>query len=79
MTTSNSTNYTVNATELITSAFEIVGIAQAGEPLEPGDSASALRTLNILLKALNNAQCITESDTIDILILTLQKSQRRIQ
>ena len=35
MATSNSTNYTLNANEAIISAFEMVGIAQAGEPLAP--------------------------------------------
>lgn len=66
MSTSNSTNYSVNANELITSAFEIVGIAQAGEPLEPEDSQSALRALNFMLKAVQRKLNIWKRKTVSI-------------
>ena len=72
MSTSNSTNYTVNATELITSAFEIVGIAQAGEPLEPEESASALRVLNMMLKAIQQKLNIWKRKTLSITLVSGQ-------
>jgi len=72
MTTSNSTNYSVNATELITSAFEIVGIAQAGEPLEPEDSVPALRVLNFMLKALQKKLNIWKRKTLSITLVANQ-------
>lgn len=49
MSTSNSWNYLVTATDIIESAFENLGWA-AGEAIEPEDSATALRTLNFIAK-----------------------------
>ena len=66
MATSNSTNYTLNATELITSGFEIVGTAQAGEPLAEEDAESALRILNVLLKAMQKKLNIWKRKTVSI-------------
>ena len=66
MTTSNSTNYTINATELITSGFEIVGTAQAGEPLAEEDVVPALRILNVLLKAMQKKLNIWKRKTVSI-------------
>jgi hypothetical protein len=48
---SNSTNFTVNRDELIRSAFEMVGVAVAGEPLAPEDINKAVIVLNMMIKA----------------------------
>jgi hypothetical protein len=72
MALSNSSNYTLNGTELLTSAFEIIGVAQAGEPLEPEDSATGFVVLNLMLKALQNQLNIWKRKTLSI-PLTLSK------
>jgi len=72
MALSNSSNYTLNGTELITSAFELIGIASAGEPLEPEDSATALVTLNLMLKALSQKLNIWKRKTASITLVADQ-------
>lgn len=69
MATSNSTNYTLTASELITSALEDLGIAQAGEPLEPEDSASSLVKLNVMLKALQQKLNLWKRKTVSITLV----------
>jgi hypothetical protein len=72
MSTSNSTNYTLTASELITSALEPLGVAQSGEPLEPEDSASALVVLNMMLKALQNKLFLWKRKTVSITLVAAQ-------
>jgi len=72
MPLSNSTNYTLNGTELMTSAFEMIGVAHGGEDLEPEDSATALVTLNIMLKALQQKLNIWKRKTATINLIENQ-------
>lgn len=72
MATSNSSNYALNGTELLTSAFELIGVASAGEPLAPEDSATGFVVFNIMLKALQRKLNIWKRKTASI---TLVKSQ----
>lgn len=50
MATSNSFNYSCNATDVMTEAMEIAGVLAAGETMNYEDQASILRTLNMLVK-----------------------------
>ena len=50
MTTSNSTDYELDADGLITAAFEKLGIRAAEVPLEAPDMATGLRDINLMLK-----------------------------
>lgn len=50
ISTSNSFNYSVNATDIITEALETIGVAAAGETIDAGDFASCLKTLNMMAK-----------------------------
>jgi hypothetical protein len=50
MSTSGSTNFTLNARELITRAFRQAKIISAGENPKASESDDALKTLNLLLK-----------------------------
>lgn len=72
MPTSNSTNYTLNGTEAIESALEILGAAQAGEPLEADDTATALRHYNLMLKALQRKLNIWKRKTATINLVLAQ-------
>ncbi len=72
MTTSNSSNYSLTALELITDALEPLGIARAGEPLEPEDSATALRKLNLMLKSLQQKLNIWKRKTLTITLVVDQ-------
>jgi hypothetical protein len=72
MSTSNSTNYTLTATELITSALEPLGVAKAGEPLEPEESAMALVVLNMMLKALQNKLNLWKRKAVSITLVATQ-------
>ena len=70
MSTSNSTNYTLTAQELLESAFEPIGMAQDGEPLEAGDAKTALRVLNMMLKAFQKKLNIWKRKTLSIPLST---------
>jgi hypothetical protein len=72
MSTSNSTNYTLTATELITSALEPLGVAKSGEPLEPEESAMALVVLNMMLKALQNKLNLWKRKAVSITLVDTQ-------
>lgn len=53
-------------------ALEPIGMAQAGEPLEPEDSATALRVLNVMLKALQRKLNIWKRKTLSITLVDTQ-------
>ena len=72
MSKSNSTNYKLTGKELIESAFEIVGIDSAGEPLEAEEEQSALRVLNTMLKALQRKLNIWKRKTLTINLVSGQ-------
>ena len=50
MATSGSWNYSVTALQIITSAYEDIGVIANGQSIDPDDLATGLRTLNILVK-----------------------------
>jgi len=50
MATSGSYNYSVTASDIITSAMEDIGVIAAGETLSSEDQSTALRTLNFIVK-----------------------------
>ena len=72
MSTSNSTNYTLLASELIASSFEMIGVAKGGEPLNSEDSATALITLNTMLKAVQQRLNIWKRKTASITLVAEQ-------
>ena len=74
MSTSNSYNYSLLASELIESAMEPLGAAQGGEPLEAEDSATALRVTNMMVKALQMKLNIWKRKTASITLVSGQNS-----
>lgn len=72
MATSRSSNFTLTAGELITSALEPLGVAAAGEPLEPEDSATALVVLNMMLKAVQNKLNLWKRKSLSITLISAQ-------
>lgn len=50
MATSGSYDYSLTAADIIQAALEDIGVFQSGETVDSGDSAVALRTLNLLTK-----------------------------
>jgi len=74
MSTSNSYNYTMVASDLIESSLEPLGAAQGGEPLEAEDAATALRVLNMMVKALQMKLNIWKRKTASITLVSGQTS-----
>jgi hypothetical protein len=72
MSTSNSNNYSLTAGDLIEASFEDIGVAEGGEPLEPEDAKTALRALNIMLKALQKKLNIWKRKTVSIPLILNQ-------
>ena len=50
MATSNSFNYSCNATDVMTEAMEVAGVLAAGESISSEDQTSIMRTLNMMVK-----------------------------
>lgn len=50
MATSNSFNYSVTASDVITEAMEVVGVLASGETISANDQTTCLRTLNMMVK-----------------------------
>lgn len=70
--TSNSSNFTLNAVELLTSAFEMIGVAKAGEPLDDEDAQPGYVTLNVMLKAMQKKLNIWKRKTFTITLVAGQ-------
>jgi hypothetical protein len=51
MSTSNSYDYNLTGTLIITEALELIGVAGTGQTISAEDQATALRTLNVMTKA----------------------------
>jgi hypothetical protein len=51
MATSDSYNYNLSGTMIITEALELIGVAGVGQTISAEDQATALRTLNLMVKA----------------------------
>lgn len=49
MTTSNSTNFTRTAGQLVNKAFRIIGVGRSGEDIEAEEGADGLETLNLMV------------------------------
>ena len=54
MATSGVYNYNVTGEDIITEALGLIGVYSVGEAIEATESADALRTLNFMIKALQN-------------------------
>ena len=80
MATSGSWNYSVTALQIITSAYEDIGVIANGQSIDPDDLATGLRTLNILVKqwmGLNAKFPGLQQWTRQRLVLFLNQGQNR--
>ena len=71
--TSNSTNYSLNANQIVKSAFQMIGVGITGEPLEPEETETAILTLNVMMKAMQQKLNIWNRKALTI-PLTLNKT-----